>query len=132
MSSKKSNTPAKRKMPNAPLKLASAEDVARYLTTVTKMLHDDLISPQKARALKDLCMAKLVSFKENKATGVQVQINIGTPMGTPRKVTGTGKKENLIEVIDHSGDISKSIVEVNQEAFTELEKEIEEVLADGC
>lgn len=88
----------KRFLPRAPLKLASMEDVSRYLTTISRMLHDDLITPQKATALRGLCEAKIRSLKENQDTGTKVQINIGVPMGTKAEVKSKEANAQSIDI----------------------------------
>lgn len=118
-----SKLPAK-KMPNPPKKLATPEDVSRYLTTVTRMLHDDLVTPQKATALRNLCIAKLTSLKENTSKQTNVQINIGSVMGNP------GKKAKDTGVTIRGADGSKIEV-TTSDSFDELEANINEVLNDS-
>jgi len=111
------NTPEK-KMPRAPLKLACIEDVARYMTTVIKMLHNDQIPPQKATALRGLCEAKIAALKQNKEVKSAILINIGCALGS-----GT-KKQKQIKQKDQA-------IEINMgEELLELTTHIEEVLAN--
>lgn len=132
---KRNEDKPKPQMPRAPLKLASVEDVSRYLTTVTKMLHNDLISPAKANSLKGLCMAKIDSLKKNKETQQSLIINIGCRMGL-----GPNKAKKLAEVEDTTGNISTiqinqqpELIELKQDEDAELKAltaDIEEALND--
>nr|BDD43888.1 hypothetical protein 4 [Desulfobulbaceae bacterium] len=102
--------------PTAPEKLATEEQLFRYLTTVSKMLHRGEITPQEANAQSKILFGKIDRLRQSKQDNKQVVINIGLPMGS----AGTIKmKKGTQETEEETISIEELDIEVT-EATEEL------------